>query len=154
MQKAASLAGFVLLVFACAALGSWFTFQGVNDWYPTINKPAWNPPAWVFGPVWTLLYLTIAVSIWLILEGKHPSRKRALAVWSVQLVLNVFWSACFFSWKNPGLALIEIVLLWAGILTTIKVFSPLNRYAAWLLVPYLAWVSFAAALNLAIWRLN
>jgi len=154
MRKASSLAGFTLLVFACAALGSWFTFQGVNDWYQTINKPAWTPPSWLFGPVWTALYLTIAVSAWLIWTGEQPGRKRALAVWSTQLGLNVLWSACFFAWQNPALALLEISLLWASILATILLFKPLNRYAAWMLIPYLCWVSFATALNLAIWRLN
>lgn len=150
----ASLAVFILLVFACAALGSWFTFQGVNDWYQQISKPTWNPPSWIFGPVWTALYLTIAISAWLIWEQAPSAKKRALTIWSIQLALNVFWSACFFTWKSPGLALIEIALLWACILATILAFKPLNRYAAWLLVPYLCWVTFATALNFAIWRLN
>lgn len=154
MRKASSLTGFIILVFACAALGSWFTFQGVNDWYQTISKPAWTPPSWIFGPIWTGFYITIAVSAWLIWEGGHPGKQRALTLWGIQLGLNVFWSACFFAWQNPALALVEIVLLWASILATILVFKPLNRYAAWLLIPYLCWVSFATALNAAIWRLN
>ncbi|MCD6052761.1 MAG: TspO/MBR family protein [Verrucomicrobia bacterium] len=154
MQNAVSLAGFLLLVFACAGLGGWFTSLSVNDWYQSLHKPAWNPPAAVFGPVWTVLYVTIAVAGWMVWKTDLPARKNALIAWSVQLVLNVLWSACFFALKNPGLALIEIVALWLSILVTILLFKPLNPKAAWLLVPYLAWVTFATALNAAIWRLN
>ncbi|HEY1170275.1 MAG TPA: TspO/MBR family protein [Verrucomicrobiae bacterium] len=154
MQKAASLLGFIVLVFACAALGGWLTSLSVNDWYQTLQKPSWNPPASVFGPVWTVLYLTMAIAAWMVWELQVPARKAALVAWSIQLALNVFWAACFFALKNPGLALFDIIALWFSILVTILLFKSLNTTAAWLLVPYLCWVSFAAALNMAIWRLN
>lgn len=154
MSKVPSLAGFLLLVFASAGLGGWFTSMGVTDWYQSLHKPQWTPPGSLFGPVWTVLYLTIAISAWLIWQVRTSARKVALTAWAVQMTLNVLWSACFFALKNPVLALLEIVALWLSILATILLFNRLDTRAAWLLVPYLCWVSFAMALNMAIWRLN
>ena len=154
MKKAVSLVAFIVLVFTCAGLGGWLTSLTVNDWYQTLHKPSWNPPASVFGPVWTILYVTIAVAAWMIWKLDRPGRRPALIAWSVQLALNVLWSACFFALKNPGLAFLEIIALWLSILATILFFNRLDTRAAWLLVPYLCWVSFAMALNMAIWRLN
>ncbi len=124
-------------------------------WYAGLNKPAWNPPGWIFGPVWTALYTLMAVSAWLVWrDGGFRSRRRPLGLFVTQLALNAAWTVLFFGLHSPGIAFAEIVALWLAIAATLATFWPLNRPAAWLLAPYLAWVSFAAALNFALWRLN
>jgi tryptophan-rich sensory protein len=145
---------FVLLCFAVAAAGSLANSYGLTDWYPTLVKPSFNPPNWVFGPVWTVLYLMIAVAgarFWL---AAQPGGGRAMTAWWVQLALNLAWSWVFFYGQAIGWALVVIGGLWLSILATILAGWTKDRLASLLLMPYLCWVSFAAVLNFAIWRLN
>jgi tryptophan-rich sensory protein len=149
------LAAFVALCFGAAALGGLVTAQSVTSWYPTLNKPAFNPPDWVFGPAWTLLYLTIAVAGWRVWRASRTAGVRPeMTVYGVQLILNVAWSFIFFGARSIGLALVEIVLLLMVIVINLVMFWRVDRVAGWLLVPYTAWVSFASVLNFALWRLN
>jgi benzodiazapine receptor len=143
--------------FAVAAIGGYATSSSVSTWYPTLNKPAWNPPAWVFGPVWTLLYLMMGIASWLVWRkrAKQEAKVRgALGWYGLQLALNMGWSLIFFGLQQIGLALIEIVALWSALLITTIKFGRIRRDAAWLLLPYLLWTTFATALNAAIWWLN
>lgn len=149
-------------------IGSVFTAPSIPSWYAGLAKPAFNPPAWVFGPVWTTLYALMGISAFLIWREYEAStrgevedlfrRKKqitvALILFGVQLILNTLWSVIFFGLHSPGGALIEIAFLWCAILATIVSFYPISRAAAWLLVPYILWVSFAAYLNYAIWALR
>ncbi|MEI6083063.1 MAG: TspO/MBR family protein [Verrucomicrobiota bacterium] len=146
------LGGFVAASFAAAALGGVTTASSVRDWYPTLVKPAWNPPAWIFGPVWTVLYLAMAVAAWLV--WCRVGWGGALVWFVVQLALNATWSPVFFGMHRIGLALVNIVLLWAAIAGTMVAFWKVAPVAGWLFVPYLAWVSFATVLNYTLWRLN
>jgi benzodiazapine receptor len=147
----------VLLGFvgACVLAASTGVAFPPGAWYEHLIKPSWRPPNRLFAPAWTILYLTIAVSGWLVWRDfGFAAATLPLAVYGVQLVLNAVWTPIFFGLHRPDLAFFEIVLLWLSIIATISLFYPLNPSAAWLLVPYLAWVTFAAALNFAIWRLN
>jgi len=137
-------------------LGSYFTIGSVKDWYPTLVKPALNPPAWVFGPVWTTLFLLMGISAFLIWKkGLYRKDVRiALSIFLGQLVLNTLWSIIFFALHSPGGALFEMIFLWLAIVATIIAFSKISKPAAWLLLPYILWVSFAGYLNYAIWALN
>ncbi|MDO8489950.1 MAG: TspO/MBR family protein [bacterium] len=137
-------------------IGSVFTVSSIPTWYATLVKPDLNPPAWVFGPVWTALFALMGIAAFLVWkEGLHRRDvKIALGIFDVQLVLNVLWSMLFFGLHSPGAALVEIVFLWIAILATIVTFAKISKPAAWLLVPYILWVSFAAYLNYAIWMLN
>jgi translocator protein len=139
-----------------AAGGAYFTITGVGSWYTQINKPDWNPPSWVFGPVWTTLYVLMGISFFLVWKsGATPTvKKTAIFFWMAQLVANFFWSFIFFGQQAIGLAFLEILLLWVFILLTIFSFAKISKLAAWLLVPYISWVSFAAILNYTIWKLN
>lgn len=146
---------FLAASYAAAAIGSAFTVPAVDPWYQELVRPSWTPPDWIFGPVWTVLYATIGISAWLVwLEGGLRGARAAMSVYAVQLVLNALWSVLFFGLRRPDLALIDIVLLWVSIVATVVLFWRKRAVAGWLLVPYLAWVSFAAALNFAIWQLN
>jgi benzodiazapine receptor len=146
------LAGWLVLCFSAAALGAFFR---PDEWYAALKKPSWNPPGWVFGPVWTLLYTLMAVSAWLVWKrGGFAAQRLALRLFLIQLMLNAAWSPLFFGLHSPGVAFAEIILLWLAILATLAAFRPISRPATLLLVPYLAWVSFAAVLNFALWRLN
>lgn len=133
-----------------------FTITGVDSWYQTINKPSWNPPNWVFGPVWTTLYIMMGIALFLVWieDASEELKKIAIALFSVQLILNFFWSFIFFNLQQPGWALVEIIAMWFFILLTIFAFAQVNKTAAWLLVPYISWVSFATILNYSIWQLN
>lgn len=154
-RHAVGLAVAMLICFGAAGLGSLFTTPSIGGWYVTLRKPAWTPPNWVFGPVWSLLYLSMAIAAWLVWRRAGISGARlALVLFAIQLLFNVGWSAIFFSAHMPGVAFAEIILLWLMILATIVSFWPVSRAAGWLLLPYLLWVSFAAALNYSIWRLN
>ena len=138
--------------FAAAIPGAVFP---TGQWYAQLAKPALTPPNWVFGPVWTLLYLMMAVAAWLVWSDPSPPRARIpLIVFVVQLVLNAAWSCLFFGLHSIGLALADIVVLWATILATLISFWRLRKLAGALLIPYLLWVSFAGYLNIALWRLN
>lgn len=137
-------------------IGSVFTMPSVTGWYAGIVKPSLNPPAWVFGPVWTTLFVLMGIAAFLIWK-KGLDRwdvKIALGIFLGQLVFNTLWSIIFFGLHSPGGALIEIVFLWFAILVTIITFARISKPAAWLLVPYILWVSFASYLNYSIWMLN
>lgn len=150
-----ALAFFLILSFGAAFIGGLFTSASVDGWYRTLPKPAWTPPSWLFGPVWTLLYLAMAIAAWLVWRQRSSSNvTAALALFFVQLVLNAAWSAVFFGLQNIGLALVNIVLLWCAIAATVIAFWRINATSGWLFVPYIFWVTFATALNFAIWRLN
>jgi tryptophan-rich sensory protein len=152
LRAGLSLGGWLLLCFAAAALGGLFM---PGEWYASLKKPAWNPPGWIFGRVWTALYAMMAVAAWLVWKrGGFAAQRRPLALFLVQLALNAAWTPLFFGLHRPGLAFAEILLLWLAIAATIAVFRRVSRAAAWLLMPYLVWVSFAAALNFTLWRLN
>ena len=146
------LVGLIAVCFAVAGLGGMATTPNIPDWYAGLNKPAWTPPGWVFGPVWTVLYLSMAMAAWLV--WRKGNALVPMTLFAAQLLLNGAWSWLFFGMQNPGLAFVEIVLLWAAILATTIVFWRRSPAAGILFVPYLAWVSFAAVLNFAIWRLN
>jgi translocator protein len=149
------LALFVMICLGTAGLGAAWTNLSVGDWYATLNKPSWNPPKWVFGPVWTTLYIMMAIAAWLVWQSKGLADAwLQLLLFGVQSFLNAAWSALFFSMRNPGIAFADIVLLWFAILATIIAFGRVSNLAALLLFPYLAWVSFATALNWSIWRVN
>lgn len=140
------------LCFGAAAVGSFFM---PGAWYTSLSKPSWNPPGWVFGPVWTVLYAAMAVGAWLVWRrGGWAVQPRALGLFCVQLALNAAWSPVFFGMQRIGLALVVMMLLWVAIAATMVEFFRVSRGAGWLLVPYLAWVSFAAVLNFTLWRLN
>lgn len=146
------LVGFILLCFVAAASGSQFS---PGEWYRGLQRPELAPPDWVFGPVWTILYLMMAVSGWLMwISSTGKARKICMTVFVVQLVLNAAWSALFFGLHRPDLAFFEIIVLWLAIVATIALFRRQSNVAAWLLLPYLAWVSFAAYLNYGFWMLN
>jgi tryptophan-rich sensory protein len=148
------LACAVAACFAAAGIGSLYTTPAIPVWYASLQKPAWNPPNWLFGPVWTLLYLSMAVAVWLVWRERGFAASLPLALFAVQLILNALWSIIFFGWKRPGLALVEIFFLWAAIFATMLSFWRVSQIAAWLMWPYLMWVTFAGFLNLAIWKLN
>jgi len=146
------LVAWLALSFGAAATGALFA---PGEWYASLRKPSWNPPGWVFGPVWTALYVAMAVAAWRVwLQDGSPARRRALRAFLAQLGLNALWTPLFFGLHRPGVAFAEIVLLWLAIAWTIAAFRLVHRAAAWLLAPYLAWVTFAAALNFTLWRLN
>ena len=148
----------IVSIVACQAaglIGGLFTARSVKTWYLTLNKPSFNPPGWIFGPVWTLLYLMMGVSLYLIWKQAGEQNIRfAVIVFILQLALNTLWSILFFGMHNPALAFAEIILLWIAILACIILFYPLSERASYLLLPYLLWVSFASVLNYSIWQLN
>lgn len=150
-----ALAGFVALCFAVAAAGGAVTATSVGTWYAGLAKPAFNPPDWVFGPVWTALYLMIAVAGWRVWRRRSERGAwLALGAWGLQLSLNLSWSMLFFGARMIGMALAEIAVLLAAILITAALFWRIDRIAGALLIPYAAWVGFATVLNAALWRLN
>jgi tryptophan-rich sensory protein len=153
-KHAAGLIVFFAICLAAGGLGSFFTANSVRDWYPRLRKPPGTPPSWVFGPVWTLLYVLMAISAWLVWREFGRGAVPALLIFFAQLALNVAWSGIFFGSRMPGVALFEIAILWLAIVSTILIFYSLLPLAAFLLVPYLLWVSYAAYLNLGIWRMN
>lgn len=156
-RSALVLLAFVAACFAVAGVGSLITMPQTasGGWYGTLDKPFFTPPSWLFGPVWTVLYLSIAVSGWLAWRraGFHGAQV-PMALFFVQLGLNLLWNVAFFGLQSPGLGLVEILVLWSSILLTIVAFMRISRPAGWLLVPYLVWVTFATALNAGIWWLN
>lgn len=145
-----ALVGWVLLAFAASASGAFFM---PGDWYAGLNKPAFNPPSWIFGPVWTLLYLMMGVSAWL-LWRRAGFASAAIKLWLLQLALNAAWTPVFFGAQEMGWALVVIIAMWAAILATIVAALRVSKPAALLLVPYLLWVSFATVLNATLWHLN
>ena len=152
LRQVLAFIGWLLLSFAAASLGGFFM---PGEWYASLKKPSWNPPNWIFGPVWTALYTMMAVAAWLVWRrGGFVVQRKPLTLFLVQLALNAAWTPLFFGLHQPGLAFAEIILLWVAISLTIRAFWPVNRVAAGLLAPYLAWVTFAAGLNFTLWRLN
>jgi benzodiazapine receptor len=135
-------------------LGAFFTLDSVRDWYLTINRPSWNPPNWIFGPVWTTLYVLMGIACYLIWKSNHPEKRKLMTLYFIQLGLNALWSPAFFGAQSPLFGLIVIIPLWVLILSSILQFRKVSNWASGLMVPYLLWVSFATALNGAIWWLN
>lgn len=154
------LLGSILVCQGAGGVGAVFTIEGLKDWYPSLQKPAFNPPNGVFGPVWTTLYLLMGIAEYLVSRqvGPDPQTaalvRRAQGLFALQLSLNVGWSFLFFKLRSPLAALIELLALWVAIALTIATFARLSRLAAGLLVPYLLWTTFAGVLNGAIWWLN
>ena len=145
----------IVLCVSLGSVGGLVTVNEIPTWYASLNKPSFNPPNWLFGPVWTTLYLLMGISAYLI--WKQPvskERNKALQFFILQFILNFCWSFIFFGLHATGWAFIEMIALWILILLTILHFSRHSKLAAWLLVPYISWVSFALLLNAAIWRLN
>ncbi|RTY86218.1 TspO/MBR family protein [Flavobacterium sp. GT3R68] len=150
----------LVVVATCLALGYFsglVTQSSIETWYPTLLKPSFNPPNWIFAPVWSMLYIMMGIAaglVWNRVEFEKETVKKALVLFAIQLALNALWSILFFGLKNPLLALIEIVLLWLMIYETYLKFSKIDKIASYLMLPYLAWVSFAAVLNASLWWLN
>lgn len=169
----------ILICELAGVVGSFFTTPAIKTWYVFLNKPSFNPPNYVFAPAWTLLFLLMGISLYLVWSKNwhievgsetvkqktwNPiSRKlfsgswreeNAVAIFSLQLILNILWSVVFFGLKLPGLAFFEILMLWVAIIYTMVNFSRISKAASWLLLPYLLWVSFAALLNYSVWQLN
>lgn len=150
--KFLSLIAWLAITFSAALLGGLFM---PGEWYASLQKPSWNPPGWIFGPVWTALYTMMAVAAWLVWrQGGWGKQRKPLLIFLAQLALNAAWTPLFFGLHRPGLAFVDIVSVWIGIIATIVAFWRVHRTAATLLFPYLAWVSFATFLNYTIWRLN
>lgn len=164
----------IIICLLSGVLGGFFTAPAIENWYAGLNKPFFNPPNWIFGPVWTILYILMGISLYLVwinnfkvlnkgcrlgvwIEkklNKKLDKKSILSIFFIQLFLNIFWSVAFFGMQNPGLALVVLSLLWLAILSTSAVFYRVSKVSAYLLIPYLAWVSFAGILNLSIWIIN
>lgn len=150
---------FLVSIFVCLLagfLGSLFTTPQINGWYASLNKPEFNPPNSIFGPVWTTLFILMGIALFLvwIKFKKNKTAKAAFVFFMVHLVVNIMWSVVFFGAQNPGLAMIVIIALWLMIAMLLVQFYKINKYAGYLLIPYLLWVSFASVLNYNIWQLN
>ena len=155
MKNVVKLIVSIAVPFLVGFTASLFTITGVNSWYQAIQKPSWNPPNWIFAPVWTTLYVLMGIAFFLIWRSTDEKQKRtAIILFIIQLVANFLWSFIFFDQHQVSLAFAEIIILWLLILVTIFSFARINKVAAWLLVPYISWVSFAAILNYTIWQLN
>ena len=154
-QQLTGLIAWILVCFACAGIGSAVTIPNLEVWYAGLNQPSWNPPNWIFGPVWTTLFAMMAVAAWLVWRRAGFGKGRLSLTWfGIQLGLNLGWSILFFGCQQPAFALIEIVMLWLAIAITISLFCRHSKLAAGLMAPYLCWVSFATVLNFAFWSLN
>lgn len=155
-EKIITLVGAIAVCELAGVIGSVFTTPAIPGWYAGISKPELNPPNWIFGPVWTSLFALMGIALYLVWQKKLENKKakEAINYFILQLILNVAWSAIFFGLKNPAAAFFEIILLWLAILATIITFAKVSRPAAWLLLPYILWVTFAAYLNYTIWILN
>jgi tryptophan-rich sensory protein len=151
-RQTLALIGWLALCFAASGTA---VFVSIGGWYSSLNKPSWNPPPWIFGPVWSLLYIMMAVAAWLVWrEGGWKRHGRTLGLFFLQWLLNAVWTPIFFGMHRSGLAFAEIIMLWIVLAATLRLFWRVSKLAGVLLVPYVVWVSFAAALNFAIWRLN
>ncbi|MBU0527779.1 tryptophan-rich sensory protein [Candidatus Micrarchaeota archaeon] len=147
----------ILAIIICelaGIIGSAFTLESVQNWYSYLEKPDFNPPNWIFGPVWTSLYFMMGISVFLVFVSGKEGSMRATLLFAGQLVLNTLWSIAFFGMQSPFFGLIVIAMLWIMIVATIISFYPISKKAAYLLIPYIFWVSFAAVLNYSIWMLN
>ncbi len=146
----------ILIPLLVGGISGLFTSSAVEGWYAVANKPSFNPPNWIFAPVWTTLYVLMGIAFYMVWKSDAFSgvKQTAIILFAVQLTLNFFWSFIFFKLQQPGWALVEITFMWLAILFTILSFGKISATAAWLLVPYICWVSFALVLNYAIWKLN
>ena len=171
-EKAVKLFLSIIVCELAGVIGSVFTTSQINLWYVYLKKPSFNPPNWIFGPVWTILFVLMGISLFLVLEkvplsqtankffGKvftknfWTGKESAVVVFAIQLILNIKWSFLFFAFHSPALAFVEIIFLWLAILWTIFKFYKISKNASYLLIPYILWVSFASFLNLSIWLLN
>jgi tryptophan-rich sensory protein len=156
-RKIAGLIVFLVICYAAAGIGSLFTTPATagGAWYSTLPKPSWTPPSWVFGPVWSILYLLMAAAAWLVCRQRtHEDVWPVLALFTAKLILNGLWSFVFFGLRRPGAAWVEIMVLLAAIAITAMRFERFSRLAFWLMTPYGAWVLYACYLNFGIWRLN
>jgi translocator protein len=146
----------ILIPLLVGSTAGFFTSSGVNGWYTAANKPWFNPPNWLFAPVWTTLYIMMGIALFLVWKTNADKtvKQTALILFAVQLTLNFFWSFIFFKTQQLGWAFAEIIVLWIMILLTILWLGKISSTAAWLLVPYISWVSFASVLNYALWKLN
>jgi translocator protein len=146
----------ILVPLLVGGTAGFFTSAGVNGWYAAANKPWFNPPNWLFAPVWTMLYIMMGIALFLVWKSNADKsvKQTALILFAVQLTLNFFWSFIFFKTQQLGWAFAEIIAMWVMILLTIFWFGKISSTAAWLLVPYISWVSFASVLNYALWKLN
>jgi len=155
MNKHFKLIISMLIPLAVGFIGSFATSNSVNTWYKTLKKPIFNPPNWLFGPVWTLLFILIGLSFYFVwIENSEKQKKVAFIVYSIQLLLNLMWSFLFFGIKSPLAALVEILVLWIAIIANIIIFYNISNKAGLLLIPYLLWVTFAIVLNFSIFILN
>ncbi len=156
MSNTAKLAICIVLTVGLGSLGGIFTAAEIQGWYLQLNKPSWNPPNWLFAPVWSALYLLMGISLYQIWKtpANTDAKRWAVIIFIAQFVLNFLWSYIFFREHLMGWAFVEIIVMWIAILCTIIAFSRINKTAAWLLVPYISWVSFAAILNYTVWQLN
>lgn len=146
----------ILIPLLVGSVAGYFTTEGVNGWYAAAAKPSFNPPNWIFAPVWTTLYILMGIALYLVWKSGADKaiKQQAIILFAVQLTLNFFWSFIFFAQQQTGWALAEIMVMWVAILFTILWFGKISPAAAWLLVPYICWVSFAMVLNYSIWKLN
>lgn len=155
MNKYLKLGLCLLLPLLVGGIAGYTTATNIDSWFATLNKPFFNPPNWLFGPVWTILYILMGVSFYIILQApKSIDKRKSVWVFCIQLFLNFWWSFLFFKFHFLFIALIEILLIWISIVTMIDRFKRVNKTAAYLQIPYLLWVSFATVLNAAIWWLN
>ena len=154
-RRLLGLALWIGVCFSAAAVGNWLGGGGIDDWYPSLVKPSWTPPGWIFGPVWTVLYILMGVAAWRIwYRFRWRGARVPLTLFGIQLVLNALWTPAFFGLQSPLLGLVVILLLWAVLTATTIAFGRSDRPAGLMLLPYLAWVSFATILNFELWRLN
>jgi len=157
MGAFANVIKFIAVVAICEAagvIGALFTTKSIPTWYQALIKPSFNPPNWIFGPVWTTLYFLMGVSLFLVWANKTTDKKLALIFFFAQLILNTLWSIIFFGMHAPFYAFIEIILMWGMILLSIIYSWKISAWAGALLIPYLLWVSFASVLNFYLWKLN
>jgi len=158
-MKLKSFFKLVLCIIVCelaGAIGAIFSVSAIPNWYAALNKPALNPPSWVFGPVWTTLYALMGIAVFLIWKKgfDRPDVKKAIKVFGLQVVLNALWSIVFFGLHSPGWAFVNIAAMWLAVIWTMELFRRISKPAMWLLAPYILWISFAAYLNFSIWILN
>lgn len=151
-----TVALYIVSPIACLALGGLSGFVGAarGEWYEALNKPNWQPPGWVFGPVWTVLYTLMGIALAGVIDKGTPGRPRAVALFAVQLGVNLLWPILFFRLHTIGLALVDLVALWLLIGATVAAFWSVRDCCGAILLPYWAWTTFALALNAAIWRMN
>jgi tryptophan-rich sensory protein len=154
MNKGIKLSLSIILPLLVGGISGYYTASNITSWYVYLSKPSFNPPNYLFGPVWTTLYVLMGISFFMILNSTHPEKKKLIGIYLFQLILNFLWSFIFFNFHALGIAAIEIVTLWISILIMIMMFYKVNKWAALINIPYLLWVSFASVLNISIYLLN